>query len=96
MLRDAWFIGSRDVWLLLRTREALVWNFLMPVAFIVLFGAGMTAISAGPPPAQLAVYVGPDAGFLAEETLRRLAEQSFVITRIDTEPDSDDTTRHAS
>ena len=89
MLRDAWFIGSRDVWLLLRSRESLVWTFLMPVAFIVLFGAGLSVLAAGPPPTQLVVYVGADAGFLAEEVDRRLTEQGFLITRIDTEPEPD-------
>ena len=83
MLRDAWFIASRDVWLLLRTRETLIWSFLMPVAFVVLFGAGLSALRAGPAPTQLAVYVGADAGFLADEALRRLAEQGFEITRVE-------------
>ena len=37
----------------------------MPIAFIVLFGAGISEIAEGPPPTQLELHVGRDAGFLA-------------------------------
>jgi ABC-2 type transport system permease protein len=85
VLRDAWFIGSRDVRYMLGRRETMLWTFVMPFVFFYFIGTVTSGFGGGRRDA-LALRVGPDAGFLADEVERRLAEQDFEVVRPDADP----------
>jgi ABC-2 type transport system permease protein len=79
-ISDAWYLARQDVWRLLHSRETLLWTFLMPVVFFYFLGqVGNNGQPDRPEP--LAVQVGPNAGFLADELLGRLQKMNFQITR---------------
>ncbi len=84
MLRDILFIARKDLRYMLRARETLLWIFVMPIVFFFFIGTitGGSSSSVGGP-AQLAIWEGEDAGFLAEQLARRLEEQDFAIVRPD-------------
>jgi len=82
MFRDAWFIAKKDVQYILRSWEALLWLFLMPVIFFYFIGTvtgGMSGGSTEGPP-KLAVSVPKGAGFGAERLIRNLEEEGFQTT----------------
>lgn len=84
MLSDALLIARLDLALMLRRKETLLWTFLMPPIFFYFIGTvtkGFTPRAPGEE--ELAVRVPPDAGFLADEVLRRLGEQGFALARED-------------
>jgi ABC-type multidrug transport system permease subunit len=85
MLRSAWFIARHDLLHMLRQRETLLWTFLIP-PFLFYFSGTITAGGAFVPgPQQIAVQIGDDSGFLAEQIVARLDEQGFVARRFDDE-----------
>lgn len=82
MLRDAWFLASRGIWIQLRTRETIVWTFVMPLIFIYFIGS-VTGHAFGPGDRRdpLAISAAPDAGFLADALADRLAVLDYRVVR---------------
>jgi len=84
MLSDALLIARLDLALLLRQKETLFWTFLMPLVFFYFIGTVTKGFGPrGPGEETIAVSVAPDAGFLADEVLRRVEEQGFKVARQD-------------
>ncbi len=85
MLRDVWFIASRDLRLSLRSRETILWVFVMPVFFFWFIGTvtGGFAPSRGDGTTPLALEAGPNDGFLAAELSARLGEQGYRVLAAD-------------
>ncbi len=79
--RQAAWIARKDLAHLFRERETWIWSFLMPPLFMLFIGA----VARGPAavPEIVAVQVAPEAGFLAEELLKRLQDQGFRVVRTD-------------
>lgn len=83
MFRDAWFLAVQDLKHNLRRRETLVWAFIMPVVFFYFVGTIMSGSYGGSgAPDHLAVNVPPDAGFVADELLRRLERLDYQVVRV--------------
>ncbi len=90
MLRDALFIGLHDLKLMLKQKETLLWTFLMPPIFFGFIGWVTAGFGPGGHGSdKVAVRVGDDAGFLADEVLRRLEEQGFELRRPDDDPEAE-------
>ncbi len=84
MLRDAFFLARMDLRHLARSRETLMWTFVMPVIFFYFLGA-ITGNFRGGAKDTLAVSVAPDAGFLADQLIDRLGARDFSVVRTGTE-----------
>ena len=82
MLKSAWFIARRDVAYLLGRKETILWVFVMPLVFFYFIGT-VTAGFGGPSDRRerLAVRGATDAGFLADELIRRLEAQKYEVVR---------------
>lgn len=81
MLENAFFIARKDVKYMIQGKETLLWLFIMPVVFFYFIGTvtgGMNP-GGGGGSTPLAVKVEPDAGFLADELVRRLEEQEYRV-----------------
>lgn len=83
VLRDAFFLARMDVRRILRSRETILWTFVMPVLFFYFLGA-VTSRPAGQsdPKDPIAVSVPADAGFLAEQLIARLEARGYLIVRV--------------
>jgi ABC-2 type transport system permease protein len=82
MLRDAWFLAGQDLMHNLRRRETLVWAFAMPVVFFYFVGTIMSNSYGGSgAPDKVAVYIPEDAGFLADDFVRRLERLDYQVFR---------------
>lgn len=79
MLVDAFFLTARDLKTLLRRRETLLWTFVMPVIFFYFIGSISGGYGRLDAPDPIAVATPIDAGFLADELLRRLERNHFRI-----------------
>ncbi len=75
---DAWYLARTDVWRLLHRREVVLWTFVMPVLFFYFIGM-VNQRGSGDEKDTLAVSVTPDAGFLADELMRRLGSRDYRI-----------------
>ncbi len=84
MLRDAFFLARMDLRHLARSRETLMWTFVMPVIFFYFLGA-ITGNFRGGSKDTLAVSVASDAGFLADQLIDRLGARDFSVVRTRTE-----------
>ena len=87
-LASAWFIARKDVSYALRQWETSIWLFVMPVVFFYFIGTvtgGLTSGGLGGGKVKLAAWVPPDAGFLADQVIRRLEENEYEVTRPETE-----------
>ena len=83
MFRDALFIGSRDAWWQLRSREAILWLFLMPIAFFWFIGTVTAGFGGGgDAPTPLTLLVPPDAGFLGNRVARELDRNGFSVRSV--------------
>src|SRR5687767_1871771 len=80
-MRKAWFIASRDLSHQLRTKETLMWVFLMPLVFFYFFGTITGGSGGGPEKARLVLSVGEDPGFLLERLEARLRERDLELER---------------
>jgi ABC-type Na+ efflux pump permease subunit len=82
-MRTIWFIARKDLALLLRIRETLVWVFVMPVFFIYFIGAvtGGFGASSADRRDPLAVRASSTGGFLQDELIRRLEGQFYDVRR---------------
>ena len=81
MWRDARFIAGRDLAIMLRTRETILWAFVMPVVFFYFMGtvtAGFGKSNNGRPD-PIAIHGAEGGGFLVDELTRRLEDQHFVV-----------------
>ncbi|GJM43780.1 MAG: hypothetical protein DHS20C21_06220 [Gemmatimonadota bacterium] len=86
MIRDALFIARRDLRMVLRARETLVWVFVMPIVFFYFIGT-VTGGFAPPKTGRkdaIELRVGPDAGFLVDELTRQLEVQNYRVVAPDT------------
>ena len=82
MLRAAWFIARKDVEYILRERETILWLFIMPIVFFYFIGTITSGFSGGGPSKErLAVQVPDDAGFLADEVVRRMGAVGYEVVR---------------
>ena len=83
VLRSAWFIAKKDVFYLLRQKEAILWVFLMPFLFFYFIGTVTGSFSAGGSsdgePVPLVLHAPGNGGFLVDELARRLREQNFEV-----------------
>jgi ABC-type Na+ efflux pump permease subunit len=81
-MKNIWFIARKDLQYVLREWSALLWLFVMPIVFFYFIGTAMTGFSVtSGSQTQLAVSVPMDAGFLADEVIRRLEQNDFEVTR---------------
>lgn len=85
-MKNAWFIARKDLKYTVRQWGTLLWLFVMPIVFFYFIGTamgGIATVTSGK--TKLAVQVPGDAGFLADQVIRRLEQNDFEITR----PESD-------
>ena len=81
-MRNAWFIARKDLKYMVRQWTTALWLFVMPIVFFYFIGTamgGFSVMTGGK--TKLAVHVPGDAGFLADEVIRRLVQNDFEITR---------------
>ncbi len=82
ILRDAWFIASRDLVYMFKQKETLLWVFLMPILFFFFIGTvtgGGGNRYAAEQRTKLAV-VGPEqGGFLLDELHAALEAENYEI-----------------
>ncbi len=84
MLKDAWFLAVHDLKVMLRQKETLLWTFLMPFVFFYFIGTVTGGFGSSTPGTDsIAVRVGEDAGFLADELVQRMWDQGFAVHRPD-------------
>ena len=79
MLKDVWFIVTRDLGHLLRRRETVVWTFIMPVIFFYFIGGIAGGFGRASDPDPIAVMKPSSAGFLADELVARLGQRNFRV-----------------
>jgi ABC-2 type transport system permease protein len=82
-VRAAWFVARKDVVRLLRSRETIVWTFVMPVVFFYFIGTvtggfGSPRGSAARPD-LIALCAPAEAGFVVDELTRRLERENFKV-----------------
>ena len=96
MWRDACFIAGRDLAILLRTRETILWTFVMPIVFFYFMGTVTAGFGASDPkrPDPIALHGADGGGFLVAEIVRRLEEQRFAVIRAGPPEASSDLSRH--
>ena len=89
MWRDARFIARRDLAIMLRTRETLLWTFVMPLVFFYFMGTVTADFGGSDPesPDPIALRGADGGGFLVAEITRRLGEQHFAVKHADSPPD---------
>jgi ABC-type Na+ efflux pump permease subunit len=82
MVRDALFLTWADARHQLRSRETLLWAFVMPVVFAYFIGTiiGNYARSQGLD--RMALLVPENAGFLADQLARRLEALDYQVVRV--------------
>ena len=88
MLRLAAFIARKDLLLMLRQRETILWTFVMPIIFFYFIGSitGGYGGDAKAHPPRPAVTAASDSGFLAQEIIDHLEQQGIEV--FTPEPDS--------
>jgi len=94
MRRDALFIAGKDLRYLLRSREALLWVFVMPIVFFWFIGkvtSGMGGAD-GTTKTKLSLVEGDGAGFLVDRLVKRLEEQDYDVLR---PPSAEDLERYS-
>ncbi len=81
MWRDARFIAGRDLAIMLRARETILWTFVMPVVFFYFLGTVTAGFGASDPgdPDRIALRGAEGGGFLVAEVTRRLEAQHFAV-----------------
>jgi ABC-type Na+ efflux pump permease subunit len=88
LFSDASFLAAKGIGMQLRTRETLVWTFVMPLVFIYFIGTVTGhAFGSGDLRSALGVMVPADAGFLADTLTDRLGHNGYRIFRLDSEQD---------
>ena len=84
-LAGAWFVARKDVQYLLRSRETILWVFIMPIVFFYFIGTitGGFADSGDQSLDKIAVATEGEPGFLYDQLTRRLAEQELEVVPVE-------------
>jgi hypothetical protein len=86
MSRDAFFILRKDLKIMLMGKETLMWVFVMPIIFFYFIGTVTGGFAGGGGgKEQMALQVGEDAGFLADQLKLRLTERDYEIVETESE-----------
>ncbi len=86
MLRRALFIAAKEVNFFFRDRETYIWSFVMPVVFMYFIGTVTSQYGGGTgmtPVDRIAVAAPKDAGFLADQLVKRLEQNGLAVDRKD-------------
>ncbi|HLG96767.1 MAG TPA: ABC transporter permease [Bryobacteraceae bacterium] len=83
MLKDVFFLVTRDLGHMLRRRETLLWTFVMPVLFFYFIGSISGGFGRADQPDPIQVVQPAGAGFLADELVARLQQRGFRIVQQD-------------
>lgn len=82
-MRRALFIGRKEVLYQLRSRETLLWVFILPIVFFFFIGSVTGGMSRRGGAVQRIVLEAPaDAGWLADRLQRNLEAQEFAVERV--------------
>ena len=87
MMRGALFVARKDLELMLRARETILWVFVMPLVFFYFIGTITKGFGGSPSPDRkdpIVLEGGENGGFLVEQLVRRLEEQDYEVTRSET------------
>lgn len=76
-----------DLQFMLRSRETLMWMFLMPLLFMFLIGKAMPRGSSGSSEEATFAVLDQDGGSLAHTFLHHLDELEYTIVHVDAESD---------
>ena len=77
-LAGAWFVARKDVQYLLRSKETILWVFIMPILFFYLIGTITGGFAEqGDSRDELAVAAAGEPGFLYDQLARRFREQEL-------------------
>ncbi len=87
-----WRIASCDFRLTMREKSAVLWIFLMPLAFMTFFGLSFGGSSGQTPKATLTVENNDD-GYLSGDLISLLAGENYYIQMSDTLPEGRDPVR---
>lgn len=79
MLKDVFFLVTRDLGHMLRRRETLLWTFVMPVIFFYFIGSISGGFGRSDQADPIAVIRPAGSGFLADELVARLEQRNFRI-----------------
>jgi ABC-type multidrug transport system permease subunit len=83
-MRQIWFIARREIAHQLRSRETILWIFVMPIIFFYFIGTVTGGFGDGGRPARpepLTLVAPSNAGFLVDGLTQRLEAQRFAVTR---------------
>jgi len=81
-MRNSLFIARMDLLHMLRSREAIVWIFVMPIVFFFFIGNVTSNMGRrGGSQDRLALWMEGDAGFLGERLVQRLEERDYILQR---------------
>ena len=84
MLRDTLFIMRKELLYTLRSRETILWVFIMPAIFMFFIGSVTSNFSgSGDQKDVLAMFSGDNSGFLDQELELRLTESDYKVVRVD-------------
>ena len=96
-MRNVRFIAGNELKFMIRTRETLLWVFVMPILFFYFIGtvtSGFGPRATGPTP--IALTAGENPGFLFDQLERRLVDREYRVDRPETEEDLATYRRHLS
>jgi ABC-2 type transport system permease protein len=86
MLRDTFFIATKDVKFTLRAKETILWVFVMPIVFFFFIGTITGGFRPGGSSGEkLALRAGENTGFLFDQLSRRLEERGYTIVFADSD-----------
>ncbi|MCC6406818.1 MAG: ABC transporter permease [Planctomycetes bacterium] len=76
-------LARRELWMMLRQRETLVWVFVMPIVFFYFIGtvSGGFGTKRGATKDRIGLVSASDGGFLVDELERRLAKLDYDVVR---------------
>jgi ABC-type Na+ efflux pump permease subunit len=81
-MRNSLFIARMDMRHMLRSREAIIWIFVMPIVFFFFIGTVTGGFGRrGGSQDHLALWIDGDAGFLGERLVQRLEERDYIVLR---------------
>lgn len=83
MSKPALDLARRELWMMLRQRETLVWVFVMPLVFFYFLGtvSGGFGKPKGASRDRIGLVTPADAGWLADELARRLEGLDYEVVR---------------
>jgi len=93
VLRHALFLARKDLAHRFRARETWMWTFVLPVIFFYFIGTVTGGFGGSSDSREwIAVWAPPDAGFLADQLVRRLEQAKYAVTRVSS---PDELARHS-